>query len=273
MCLILLVLVLLLIAVEDGAATTNTAGTAGSDQTNLLARGAVAGNSGGVTNVLMVTTTVGVLNGVTGNTTNLGPAVTLTAEAVVGVTGLEDGLVNTATATDDTNDGTAGGADGLLVARGELDAGAAGVLVVGDDDAGVARGAGKGAAVSGLGLNAADGAGLGDVADGEDVAHNEGSALTADHGLAGEHALGGDEELLHALVLVGVAELDAGEGGAAANLVLDGLDDTAHVTVALGVVSNAEAGGAETLVAVDGVHGAGALTAGENDLTHDKTRL
>eukprot|EP00742_Colponemidia_sp_Colp-10_P004205 GILJ01004486.1.p2 GENE.GILJ01004486.1~~GILJ01004486.1.p2 ORF type:complete len:219 (-),score=29.73 GILJ01004486.1:19-675(-) len=216
----------------------------------------------------MVTSSVGMLDGVTGNTTNLGPAVTLAAEAVVGVTGLEDGLVDTATAADDTDDGTAGGADVLLVAGGHLDAGATGLNVVGDDDAGVAGSAGEGSTVSGLGLNAAHGAGLGDVTDGEDVAHDEGGAGASNDGLTGEKTLRGDEELLHALVLVGVAELDAGEGGTTADLVLDGLDDTAHVTVALGVVKNAEPGGAQALVTVDGVDGAGTLTATKDDLSH-----
>merc|ERR1739840_44487 len=43
----------------------------------------------------MVTTTVGMLHGVHGNTTNLGPAVPLVF--VVSTTSLQDGLVDTST--------------------------------------------------------------------------------------------------------------------------------------------------------------------------------
>eukprot|EP01084_Bolivina_argentea_P013458 25266_1 len=90
----------------DGLTTTDTAGAAGGDEADLLARGAVATNGRGVTDVLMVTTTVGMLDRVTGDTTDLGPAVALGAEAEEGVTGLEDGLLDAATAGDDADHGT-----------------------------------------------------------------------------------------------------------------------------------------------------------------------
>eukprot|EP01084_Bolivina_argentea_P014421 26940_1 len=158
----------------------------------------------------MVTTTVRMLDGVTGNTTNLGPAVALAAEAEEGVSGLEDGLLNATTTGDDADHGAAGGGDALLLAGRELQAGAAGLEVVGDDDAVVTGRAGEGSAVSVLGLNVADDATLGDVAEGEDVADGKGGLHAGEDGLAGEHTLGSDEELLSTAVLVGVAELDTG---------------------------------------------------------------
>ena len=252
----------------DLTSTAETTGAAGSDQTDLLARGAVAGDGRGVTDVLMVTTTVRVLNGVLGDTTHLGPAVALDAEAVVRVTGLEDGLLNAATAGDEADAGAAGRRDGLLLARRELEAGLAGLLVVRDDDAVVAGRLGERAAVTDLGLNVADDATLGDLAELEDVADGEGRLGTAHDGLAGEHALGGDEELLDALELVRVAELDLGEGRAAARVVGDLLDGAAHVAVALAVVEGAKAGRTEALVRVDVEDGRLAVTAGKNSLSH-----
>lgn len=59
-----------LLALDDSG-TTQTASAAGSNETALLARGRKAVASGGVTNVLVVTTTVGVLHGVHGHTTHL----------------------------------------------------------------------------------------------------------------------------------------------------------------------------------------------------------
>ena len=58
-------------------ATTQTTSAAGGDETDLLTGRATAANSGGVANVLMVATTVGVINGVHSDTTNLGPLVAL----------------------------------------------------------------------------------------------------------------------------------------------------------------------------------------------------
>jgi hypothetical protein len=216
----------------------------------------------------MVTTTVRVLNGVSCNTTNLGPAVVLRAEAEVRVTGLEDGLFDTATTSDEADAGAARGGDGLLLAGGELEAGLAGLFVVGDDDAVVAGGLGEGTTVTNLGFDVADDATFGDGAELEDVADGEGSLGTAEDGLAGEHAFGGDEEFLDALELVGVAELDLSEGSTAAGVVGDLLNGATHVAVTLAVVEGAEAGGTEALVAVDVEDGRLAVTAGENSLAH-----
>lgn len=257
----------------DLSTTAETAGAAGGDQADLLARGAVAGDGRGVTDVLMVTTTVRVLDGVLGNTTDLGPAVALDAEAVVGVTGLEDGLLNAATAGDEADAGAARGGDGLLLARGELEAGLAGLLVVGDDDAVVAGRLGEGAAVANLGFDVADDATFGDGAELEDVADGEGGLGAAHDGLAGEHALSSDEEFLDALELVGVAELDLSEGGAAAGVVGDLLNGAAHVAVALAVVEGAKAGRTEALVGVDVEDGGLTMTASENSLSHSEVVL
>ena len=248
--------------------TAETAGTAGGDQTDLLSRAAVTGDSGGVTNVLMVTTTMGMFNGVTGNTTDLGPAVTLDAEAVVRVTGLEDGLFDTATTSDEADAGTARGGDGLLLAGGELEAGLAGFFVVGDDDAVVAGGLGEGTTVTNLSFNVADDATFGDAAELEDVADGEGSLSTAHDGLAGEHTFSSDEEFLNALVLVGVTEFNGGEGSTTAGVVRDVLNGTTHVTVTFTVVEGTEASSTEALVAVDVEDGGFTVTAGENSLAH-----
>jgi len=253
---------------RDLLSSTDTAGAAGGDEADLLAGRAVAANGGRVTNVLMVTTTVRMLNGVTGNTTNLGPAVVLGAETVEGVTGLEDGLLDTATASNDADHSAALGGDGLLLTGGELEAAAAGLGVVGDDDAVVTAGTGDGGTVTSLSLDVADDATLGDVAEGHDVADGELGLGSTDDGLAGEHTLAGNEELLDAAVLVGVAELDAGQGGTTTGVVLNGLHDSTHETVTLGVIQDTETGGSETAVSLDLVHGTLTATASEDGLSH-----
>eukprot|EP01084_Bolivina_argentea_P014424 26944_1 len=216
----------------------------------------------------MVTTTVRMLDGVTGNTTNLGPAVVLGAETVEGVTSLEDGLLDTATAGNDADHGAAAGGDRLLLAGGELETGATGLLVVGDQDAVVTAGTGDGGTVTGLGLDVADDATLGDLAQGHDVADGKLGLGSADDGLASEHTLAGDEELLDTAVLVGVAELDTGQGGTTTGVVLNGLHDSAHETVTLGVIQDTEAGSSQAAVALNLVHGTLTATASEDGLSH-----
>jgi len=67
----------------------------------------------------MVTTTVGVVNWVHGNTTSTGPVVTLGLEFVESPTGLEQGLVNPPTAGDNSDSGTGTARDGLFLHRKE----------------------------------------------------------------------------------------------------------------------------------------------------------
>ena len=223
-------------------ATSAATGSAGSDETNLLAGRAIATDSAGLAKMLMVTTTVGMVHRVHGHTLHVGPAASFRLVLVVGVTGLEQGLVGTASAGDDADHGAAGGADGLLGTGGELDAGLAVVGVVPDDGRVVPGRACEAAAVAGLLLNVADDGTLGHSADRHDVPDAEGGLLPAEHELSGVEALGSDEELLHDPVLVGVTELDAGERGATAGVVDDFSHNTLHVAVSLGKVEGAELG-------------------------------
>jgi len=216
----------------------------------------------------MVTTTVRMLHGVAGNTTNLGPAVALSAEAVVRVTSLEDWLLNTTTTTDDTDHRTAAGRDGLLLTARELQASATSIDVVRDDDAVVTASARKCSTIASLCLNVADDATVWDVTEGENVANGKWGLGTAEDGLASEHTLWGNEELLRAAEFVRVTELNTCEWGTAAGFVLNGLHNATHETLTFGVIEDAEFGWAEALVPVDLVDGALALTAGKNDLSH-----
>lgn len=159
----------------------------------------------------MVTTTVGVVDGVHSNTTSTGPRVALGTHGVELATSLEEGLVDTATTSGDTDGSTGSGGDGLLRARGETDAGLA-VLVVADDGGVVARGTGERSTVTNLLLDVEDDGTLRALANGEDVADGKGGLLTGVDERAGRDALGSDESLLAELVAVGVAEDDGGEG-------------------------------------------------------------
>ena len=175
-------------------------------------RGGVAAARRGVTDVLVVTSAVGVLNGVHGNTANLGPLVTLDAVLVVGATSLEERLVEAATAGNEADHGARLVGDGLLHSRGEADLGPAGVLVVGDDDAVGARATGEDATVSRAVLDVAHDGTLRDLVEGKDVANGDLGLGAAVHELAGVHTLAGEEDGLVGAVLVAGAEAHLSEG-------------------------------------------------------------
>ena len=207
--------------------------------------------------MLVVTTTVGMVDGVHGNTTSTGPAVALGSELeivntansrvnggftdlVLSTRRLQEGLVGTSTTGDDTNHTTAGAGEDLLGAGGELDTGLALIGVVANDGDIVSRGSSKGTTVSRLLLNVRNDSSFWDGAEGEDVSDGEVGVLAGVDELAGLHALVGDEGLGVKLVAVGVAEDDLGQRRTTAGVVDDLLHDTTDVAMALGKVESAE---------------------------------
>lgn len=182
------------------------------------------------------------IDGVHGNTTSLGPGVALDSELVLGARSLEQGLVGTATTSDDTNHTTGGVLDDLLGTGGELDTGLAILGVVANDGNVVTGGTAKSTTVTGLLLDVGDDGTLGHGGQGKDVADGQGGVLTGVDELAGVHALVGNEGLGDHLELVGVAELDLGEGSTTAGIVDDLLHDTTGVSMTLSVVKGTELG-------------------------------
>lgn len=271
--------------------TTDPTGTTGSDETDLTTGGGASLDGRSLTDVLMVTTTVGMLHRVHGHTTHLRPAVALHLVLVVGTTGLQDGLVDTTAAGNDADHGAVGGGHNLLGAGGQLDTGLLGVGVVGNHGGVVARGTGQTAAITGLLLQVADDGTLRHLAQGHNVSDLEGGLATAVDELSGVHALGGDEQLLADLVAVGIAEVDDGQRSATAGIVDDvlisrkivlvslwkgnlrwgrgtHLDNTANVAGTLGEVQGTQLSGSLALLYVGLEDRPGAFTLCTNNATH-----
>lgn len=220
----------------------------------------VSPGSGGVTDVLMVATTMGVLNGVHGNTTDAGPVLLLGLSLVVCGASLKHGLVSSLAASGDADHGSAGALDGLASAGREADTGLSALLRVADDEGRAAGGAGVGSAVTNLSLNVRDDGSFWHSVDRKDVADNERGLGARVDELAGVHALHGNEVLGALLVAVRVTEDDLGKGRATAGVVHNSLHNTPHVTIlkelnmadhlplALREVEGSEAGGSDALV-------------------------
>ena len=163
-----------LLLLEKFTATANGTSSLGSDETTLLSTGSVSPGGRGVTNMLMVTTTMRMLDGVHGDTSNSGPVSLLGVGLEVGVVGFEEGLVSSLTTSDDTDHGSAATLDGLSHTGGESDSGLLTVFGVTDDDGGDTGGTGEHATVTELGLTVGDNSTLGHGVDGEDVADSQG---------------------------------------------------------------------------------------------------
>ena len=154
--------------------TADGTGSLGGDETALLTAGSVSSGGRGVTNVLMVTTTVRMLDGVHGNTSDARPVPLLGVSLEVGVVGLEKGLVSSLATSNDADHSSAATDDGFTDAGGESHTGLLAVLGVADDDGGGSGGAGKDATISQLCLKVGNNGSLGHGINREDVADSEG---------------------------------------------------------------------------------------------------
>jgi len=246
----------------------HSAGSSSGNLSNLSTGRHQSGDRTGLTHVLLVTTTVRVIDRVHGNTTNNGPLVSLGLVLVESTACLEHGLVGSATASNQANHGTALVADGLLGAGGEADSGGSSFSILRDNDGVVTGGSGKLAAVTDFGLDVADNGTLRDLAQGQHVADGQGGLLAAEHRLASVHALRGNNQRLLHLELVGRSELNTGQGGTT-SLVMQNLTNNAlDITVTLCEVQLLELCNAFSAAGVGLEHRPLSLSLAANNLAH-----
>jgi len=192
--------------------------------------------------MLVVTTSVRMVDGVHSNTTSLGPGVTLDGELVLSTGCLHQRFVGTSTTCNDTNHTTGRALDDLLGAGWELDTGLALIWVVSDDGNVVSGGTTERSTVTDLLLDVGDNGTFWDGSEREDVSDGQSSVLSGVDELSGVHALVGDESLSVELEAVWVSEDNLGERSTTSWVVDDVLYDTTDVTVSLGIVEGSELG-------------------------------
>ena len=222
--------------------TTEQTRPPGSDETRLLTLCGESGDRRRLTNMLMVTTTVRMVDGVHSNTTSLRPGVALDSELMLSSRSLEQGLVCSATTCNNTDHTTAGVGEDLLGTGRELDTSLALIGVVADDSHVVSGGTAERTTVTGLVLDVGENGTFRDGGEGKDVSDVKGSVLSGIDELAGVHALVGNEGLGVVLEAVWVTENDPRERSTTARVVDDLLHDTSNVPIALRVVESAELG-------------------------------
>ncbi|KAL8159875.1 hypothetical protein V2J09_001412 [Rumex salicifolius] len=202
----------------SGRLTTKTTSPPGSNETTLLSRWCITTNGTGMTNMLVVTTTMRMLNWIHSHTTNLRPAVTLHPKLV-------KWLLGTSSTGNLTNHGTAPTWDNLLGPRWELDPVIQAqpvnlkkspincftieLKIVADYDSVISRSPSKDTTVTNMMLDIANNSSFRDRSQRQDISDHKIRLLTTVDELSGVHSLGGDEELLLVLVAEGMTEGDA----------------------------------------------------------------
>ncbi|GMT09040.1 hypothetical protein PFISCL1PPCAC_337, partial [Pristionchus fissidentatus] len=257
-----------LLALLLGLSSTNTSSSAGGDETNLKTGARRSGDGRGVSDMLVVTSSMGMLDGVHGDSSHARPAVTLSLVLVVSTSSLEHGLVGTSSTGDDSYHGAVVGLDDLLGSRRKTDAGFSGVGVVSDDGGVVSGGTGKTSTVSDLLLDVADSSSLGKLSNGENVSDLHLGLSSAIDELSGVHALASNHGALQLLVLVGATELDDGEGSSSSGVMDDILKEALQVSVTLGEVDGTELGGSLAVLVVGLEDTSGSLTLDADSASH-----
>jgi len=220
----------------------------------------VATSGGWVTDVLVVTTSVRVLDGVHGAATDLRPAVALDAVLVVAAASLKHRLVWTATTGNDTDSRTAGVLHPLLGSRWETDLGAGLLDIVSDESAVVARATGNDATVTRAHLQVGDDGTLRHRLYRQSVANDQLGFLAAVDELTGVHALHSGEQLLVEFVRACIVECSPHERSTSARIVNDLLHDALNEAITLAVVDSTELGGSLAIFVVRSENRSTALT-------------
>jgi len=234
-----------------------------------LSAGSVSTDGSGVTNVLMVTTTMRMLDGVHGNTSNSGPVSLLGVSLEVGVVGLQEGLVSSLTTGNDTDHTSAGTLDGFSNTRRHSDSGLLEVFGVTDDNARVSGGTGNATTVTELSLNVGDDSTFGHGVHGEDIADGEGGFGASVDKLSSVDALDSDEILSALLVFILVSENNFGEGCTSTGVVHDVLNESLDVAGSLGEIEGSETCRSNSLRGVGLEDGGSSSSLGSDDSSHD----
>ena len=101
------------VLLNDLSGSSNETSSSGSNETDLSTSGGISSDGRGVTDMLVVTTTMRMLDGVHSNTSNSGPVVSLGSVLEPGVGSLEERLISSLTSGADTNHSSALSKDGL----------------------------------------------------------------------------------------------------------------------------------------------------------------
>jgi len=190
--------------------------------------------------VLVITSSVRVLNRIHSGTANLRPRVPLHTELVVIPSSLEHWLVWTAATRDKAYDGTARGWNGLTRAAWQPNASLLAIIGVAHDHARRTGGTRYASAIGRLLFAHGYHGTLWHLRQRHDVADGKLSLSSTVDKLTSVSSLDGNHEFLLELVTIWIMENDLGNRGATSWVVSDAPDEALDVSVSLDVVNRAE---------------------------------
>ncbi|QFZ38568.1 putative 60S ribosomal protein [Clavispora lusitaniae] len=247
--------------------TSQQTGSSSSNQTSLLTWNSTSRDGRGLTNMLMVTTTVRVINWVHGHTSSSRPRVSLDLVLVESSTSLQQWLVDSTTTSNDTNDTSGVRGDDLLGTRWQLDSGLTFIWVVSNNDNVVTGGSTQSTSVTNLLFDVRDNGTFWTRAQWQNVTDVQRSLLTTVDKLASVNTFVGNEDFLSQLVSVWVSEGNLGQWSTSTWVVDNSLDDTTDVAVTFGIVQGSQLGSTLSQSGVRSEDGAGTLSLVTNHST------
>jgi len=234
----------------DISTTSNSTGSSGGNETDLSTGRSISTNSRWDTDVLLVTTTEGMVNWIHGNSSNSRPSLSESLHLVVNSTSLKDGLINSFSGGNETNHSSGFTGKGLSSTGRKLDSGLAQVIGVTNDDSGGTRASGELSLITRLVFDVTDGSTFGDLVNGKDVTGGEGSLVTSVDELTSVHSFNGEEVVVLKSVLIRVSEDDLSEGSSTTGIVDDLSDDTFNVTISFSEIESSESSGGDSVMLV-----------------------
>lgn len=163
-----------------------------------------------MTNVLVVTSSVGVVHGVHDDSSNSGPHLSLGLISMMLSSGLQNGLIGSLSSSDQSNGGSARSWDGLSGSRWQSNSGLKSIFGVSNNSNGGSGASSVGSSVSDLSLDVVANGTFGDLIDGEHISDGDGGLLSAVDVLTNVGSFSGQEVLSIGLEFIWVSEGDFG---------------------------------------------------------------
>jgi len=234
----------------DGLSTTSDkTGSSGCNKTALLTSWCVSSDGSWMSNMLMITTTMGMFNWVHCNTSNSWPVISLSTCLEPGVSGLEEGLIGSLSTSADANHGSANALDALSGSGWESNSGLPAVVGVTDDNSWCAWGSGESSSVSEFTFTVWDDGTLWHLIHWKNISNGERCFCAGIDELACVHSFDSDEVLNSLLVSVCISEGNLREWGTSAWVMNDVLHNTLHIPLSLNEVQGSEPGWSDSVSA------------------------
>jgi len=229
-----------LILLDDLSSSSNETSSSSGNKTSFLTSGNISSNCGWVTNMLMVTTTMRMLNRVHCYTSNSRPVVSLSSSFEPWVGSLQERLIGSLSSSNNSNHSSAASKDGLSGSGWKSDSSFLTVIGVTNNDSWGSGSSSEGSSISHLTLAVGDNSSFWHRLDWKNITNREWSLGSGVNKLSSVHSFDSDEVLNSLLVSVCISEDNFCKWGSSTWVMNDILDNSLNVSFSLNVVESSE---------------------------------